>query len=344
MTREIEYPKTPTVAVQRVLKTLGLVQGRDFRVTGHYVNGERRYTFAYTLTEKAARVVADNADMIEEMTALARCPFRVSVRYHGTDDRPTVDVRNAGHSVRETPPAPAVVEEPAADGRTMVADEIGRNRFEIYTGTPSDDTYVGHVFENLPGVWAAYRTPVRGVENPDFQRDANGRLLRFDSAQAAAAHLVPDAAPVDTSGPKGQEAPPAPRHGGFSPRAYEFTSLPTQERQDAVRARAGALYRAGTHSPMKAWDAALKEDWSEALKARVLPAEDTFEMCASVLGGAVDTHTAVVDGDYPVYPLCRTMGQNSRGTHYQVVTHGDITCTTCLGYRAGREAHRAAQG
>lgn len=47
-------------------------------------------------------------------------------------------------------------------------------------------------------------------------------------------------APVaDTSGPKGQERPPKLRGGGFNHREYSFGLIDTQDRRNAVRARAG---------------------------------------------------------------------------------------------------------
>ncbi|MFJ3100350.1 hypothetical protein [Streptomyces sp. NPDC086835] len=113
-------PTTPTVAIARELRRLGLAQGagKDFRVTGHYVNGERSHTYVLLLTRHAQEVVTANADLIEERTGEGPFPFRVSVRYFGTD-RPTASIANAGDRVRETPaaaegPAPAVEEAPAA--------------------------------------------------------------------------------------------------------------------------------------------------------------------------------------------------------------------------------------
>ena len=57
--------KTPTVAIARVLRDLGLKQGSDFRVRGQYTNGERVGTFVAALSAKADQVIADNADQIE---------------------------------------------------------------------------------------------------------------------------------------------------------------------------------------------------------------------------------------------------------------------------------------
>ncbi|MEW2631638.1 hypothetical protein AB0903_08255 [Streptomyces sp. NPDC048389] len=117
---QMTAPTTPTVAIARELRRLGLAQGagKDFRVAGHYVNGERHHTYVLLLTRHANEVVAANADLIEERTGEGPFPFRVSVRYFGTD-RPTASIANGGSRVRETPaaaeePAPAVEEAPAA--------------------------------------------------------------------------------------------------------------------------------------------------------------------------------------------------------------------------------------
>jgi hypothetical protein len=107
--------KTPNGAITRVLKNLGLVQRKHFRVTGERnAAGERLYTYAYTMTRGADQVIADTADRIEAETAALGFPFVVSIRYHGKDDRPTVSVHNSpsrlGHvrEERPAPPAPAV--------------------------------------------------------------------------------------------------------------------------------------------------------------------------------------------------------------------------------------------
>ncbi|MFF6801092.1 hypothetical protein [Streptomyces sp. NPDC012616] len=106
---------SPTVAIARVLRRLGLVQGRggDFRVTGWYRNGERDHTYVVLYGHHAAEVCAAHADDIERaVQADGGWCFRVSVRYFS--ERPTVSIANAGERIRETPPAPpAALEEPA---------------------------------------------------------------------------------------------------------------------------------------------------------------------------------------------------------------------------------------
>ncbi|CAL9535885.1 hypothetical protein [Streptomyces sp. enrichment culture] len=108
-------PSSPTVAIARILRSLGLVQGRgcDFRVTGDYRNGERIGTYVLVLTRHADEVIAEHADRIEGLAAETGWAFRVSVRY--TDSgRPMTIVANYGSRVRETPPAPAAEQAPAA--------------------------------------------------------------------------------------------------------------------------------------------------------------------------------------------------------------------------------------
>lgn len=113
----VPTPRTPAVAIARVLRDLGLQQGRgkDFRVTGYYVDGERDHTYVLILNRAAEEVVAANADRIEDWTGRGPYAFSVSIRYT-SNGRPVCSIANvrAGR-VRETTPAPAApVEEPAA--------------------------------------------------------------------------------------------------------------------------------------------------------------------------------------------------------------------------------------
>jgi hypothetical protein len=221
--------------------------------------------------------------------------------------------------------------------RIMAIDELDHDTIDVYDGEPADGTYVGNVRREYRG-WVAWRHPWKGVTNGGHQRDAAGGLIHFGSAEDAATFLVPDApAPVvDTSGPKGQEEPPAGRAGSrYDHRGYRWGRLPSEDRRNAVRARAGDLYRAGTHTPVKAWDAALNEDFLAHME---VPAEDSFGVCVPVMGGA--GHTFTPDGDFPPVPTCRSMDRNSRGTAYRVVDHGVVTCDTCLTYRARRQERR----
>ncbi|MET8746851.1 hypothetical protein [Streptomyces sp. NPDC004728] len=107
--------RTPSVAIARALRRLGLVQGRggDFSVTGFYRNGERDHTYVVLYSRHANEVCAAHADEIEQTAeADGGWQFRVSVRYFS--DRPRVSIANAGKRIRETPPAAAAApEEPA---------------------------------------------------------------------------------------------------------------------------------------------------------------------------------------------------------------------------------------
>ncbi|WP_086859784.1 hypothetical protein [Streptomyces milbemycinicus] len=106
---------SPTVAIARVLRRLGLVQGRrgDFRVTGFYRNGERDHTYVVLYSRHAEEVCAAHADEIEQtVEADGGWCFRVSVRYLN-GSRPTVSIANAGERIREAQPAAAALEEAA---------------------------------------------------------------------------------------------------------------------------------------------------------------------------------------------------------------------------------------
>ncbi|MEH0579062.1 MULTISPECIES: hypothetical protein [Streptomyces] len=106
---------SPTVAIARVLRRLGLVQGRggDFRVTGEYRNGERICTYVVTLTRHADETIAQHADDVERWASEdGGWSFRVSVRYIDGKPRPWVHVSNgAGERVRDQPPIEAATEE-----------------------------------------------------------------------------------------------------------------------------------------------------------------------------------------------------------------------------------------
>ncbi|WP_331773255.1 hypothetical protein OG948_58670 (plasmid) [Embleya sp. NBC_00888] len=132
--------------------------------------------------------------------------------------------------------------------------------------------------------------------------------------------------PTDTTGPRGRTEPA----NRWARRNFE--DLP-ERRRTAVTAAARTLWRARTHTPAKAWDAALDQDWRTHI---TVADEDTFStLCTPVLGGG--THTAHPrDHDHQaVHPLCRTMDRNQRLTRYRITT-GEITCRTCLEQRARR--------
>ncbi|MFG3287299.1 hypothetical protein ACGF3G_00555 [Streptomyces sp. NPDC048179] len=107
MPRAVAPAKTPTVAIARILRGLGLTQGRggkDFSVTGFYVNGERRHTYVVAYSRHAEEVIAAHADEIEAAANAAGWCFYVSVRYSASG-RVHTSVQNAGARVREAQPA-----------------------------------------------------------------------------------------------------------------------------------------------------------------------------------------------------------------------------------------------
>lgn len=121
-------PRTPTVALARELRRLGLVQGKDFRVAGHYVAEERRFTYADLLNADARQAVADNADALEAALAAGPFPFTVTVRYFDTP-RPWPTVSNSlGERIRDERPAaeelPTVEEAPAPAAEFRTGDLV----------------------------------------------------------------------------------------------------------------------------------------------------------------------------------------------------------------------------
>ncbi|MEU7323373.1 hypothetical protein ABZ682_22900 [Streptomyces griseoviridis] len=129
-------PSSPTVAIARILRGLGLTQGRggDFRVTGEYRNGERVGTYVLLLGRRADETVAEHADDIERLAGETGFAFRVSVRYFDGKPRPVCSVANYGSRVRDTPPAPqeapaeldapAVCERPAWESEPSAAPDV----------------------------------------------------------------------------------------------------------------------------------------------------------------------------------------------------------------------------
>lgn len=117
---------------------------------------------------------------------------------------------------------------------------------------------------------------------------------------------------------------------------WNYNHLPA-DRQATVAALASRMHAEGGVTAARCWREALLVDWRDNI---VIPDEDTLLMCMAVNGGEIHT-AAVQEDDGHVYPLCRTMGQNSRLTRYRYRNAGDITCRTCIGYRENRATARA---
>ncbi|XVV34992.1 hypothetical protein ACQPXT_13490 [Streptomyces sp. CA-100214] len=206
----VPTPRTPSVAIGRALRSLGLKQGRggDFRVAGHYVGKERRHTCVILLNREAEGTVAANADRIEQAPELGGFAFTVSVRYTG--GRACTSVSNGpGERIRETAPvAVEDAEEVQAAEETPAATEA--------TGTPDG------IVEDVPAVEEA-REGTEGTEPPAPVADRRDRWRREDQAKAlgwsarhaevvrwaAAGELVRDADGTPAASP----APVAPAPG-----------------------------------------------------------------------------------------------------------------------------------
>lgn len=98
---------TPTVAIARILRGLGLKQGHDFRVRGQYqgrgADRERIGTYVVVLSKQADQTVADRADEIERLSADAGHSFRVSIHFT-TGGRMWTWVANYGQRTRDAAP------------------------------------------------------------------------------------------------------------------------------------------------------------------------------------------------------------------------------------------------
>ncbi|MFD5570422.1 hypothetical protein [Streptomyces cadmiisoli] len=162
-------PTTPTVAIARELRRLGLKQGTsgDFTVTGQYRNGERQFTYVTLLSKDAERVVVEHADGIEERTAGGPFPFTVSVHYVG--DLPFVNIHNGPAkrvrelpASKEVPPATEATDTPAAIQEAQQAEQAPA-RGELRDGQPGPTPGPGVVqpgmhVEYLPGFRPGART------------------------------------------------------------------------------------------------------------------------------------------------------------------------------------------
>ncbi|MGX1897102.1 hypothetical protein ACWIHQ_26985 [Streptomyces anulatus] len=121
----VPAPKTPATAIARELRRLGLRQGpgKDFRVLGHTVNGERDHTYVELLNADARQIVADRADDLEAWSAASPFPFTVSVRYFETA-RPWPAIRNGAHErIRDEKPTEETATEELVEDVTPAADE-----------------------------------------------------------------------------------------------------------------------------------------------------------------------------------------------------------------------------
>ncbi|MET7814248.1 hypothetical protein ABZT26_25795 [Streptomyces sp. NPDC005395] len=114
--------KTPTIAISRALRAIGLKQGKDFKVEGRYEGKgelrERIATDVLVLGREADEKVAEHADVIEAAaSADGGWSFRVSVYYVEGRERPTTSISNIGSRVRQAPPAkrPAAHELPKTE-------------------------------------------------------------------------------------------------------------------------------------------------------------------------------------------------------------------------------------
>jgi hypothetical protein len=220
------------------------------------------------------------------------------------------------HETDEELPA-AVVE--AAPGAVVVTQDGDRPHYDVWL----DQKHIGTLFDetaaNLArGNFAAWSPKGRAKDGivgfyatKDEAADAIGRLYR-------------------PTGPGGNTEP-----GNRNDR-WNYRAL-SADRQAKVAAHAAHLYDEGGRTVARCWKDALNADWRENT---VTPDEDTLRVCVAVNGGEIHT-AAHSDEDEMVWPLCRSMAQNSRLTKYRFVKGADLTCQTCLGYREGRAIARA---
>lgn len=137
MTNNRPAAKTPTVAIARVLRDLGLKQGVDFRVKGAYRNGERIGTYVDLYGAEARQLVAGSADEIEELVEeQSGFAFHVSLTY-STAGNPFPIIANHGPRVRYPAPGLDAVAPRVVDGQVIEPinpyDGLAQKRFGSLT-------------------------------------------------------------------------------------------------------------------------------------------------------------------------------------------------------------------
>ena len=97
---------TPTVAIARILRDMGLRQGKgkDFRVMGYDERGDRLGTMVVIYNREANETVAENADAIVRASDEAGWCFGVGVSYDD-NGKAWCDVSNFGTHNRDEKPA-----------------------------------------------------------------------------------------------------------------------------------------------------------------------------------------------------------------------------------------------
>ncbi|WP_282203951.1 hypothetical protein [Kitasatospora fiedleri] len=114
----------PSVAIARVLRGLGLHQGvGDFRVAGIYRRGERIGTQVVLRSRHANEIVANNADLIEELALAQGFTFRVDVFHVTAGGHPLRTVDNEIGQQRRLPVPATTAEFPATPNEEQTATE-----------------------------------------------------------------------------------------------------------------------------------------------------------------------------------------------------------------------------
>ncbi|MFG3287298.1 hypothetical protein ACGF3G_00550 [Streptomyces sp. NPDC048179] len=214
---------------------------------------------------------------------------------------------------------PAEVTEAAA-GVVVITQDGDRPHHDVWM----NQQHIGSLFDetaaNLArGNFAAWSPKGSGK---------NGMVGFFDTKEEAGEAIALPYRPV---GPRGMTEP-----SNRNDR-YNYSKLPA-DRQAAVAEHAARMHAEGRLTAARAWREALNVDWRDNIAT---PDEDTLFMCIAVNGGEIHTTAGQDDDGRHVYPLCRTMGQNSRLTKYRFITGRDLTCRTCIRYRENRAAARA---
>ncbi|MFF3096779.1 hypothetical protein [Streptomyces cyaneofuscatus] len=191
----VPAPKTPATAIARDLRRLGLKQGpgKDFRVLGHMVNGERDHTYVELLNADARQIVADRADDLEAWSAASPFPFTVSVRYYETA-RPWPAIRNGAHErIRDEQPT----EETATE---ELVEDVAPEAVEETTPAAVDAPAPAAPVEETAAPVEDEQEPAQPVvdHNEQYKQQCQANALVWSTKQAAhvraaaAGHLFRD--------------------------------------------------------------------------------------------------------------------------------------------------------
>lgn len=142
MTRKLAPAKTANVAIARVLRSLGLKQGHDFRINGKAARG----TYVNLISRESHQVTADNARTIVKAASDTGFPFDVDVHTFPTgticvyiSNRAVPVGAETGRVLANGAPTQRV-----ADRRSGCTDTTGQRHASLASEWPEGTRVSGH--------------------------------------------------------------------------------------------------------------------------------------------------------------------------------------------------------